>query len=125
MIYGGGSNNIDASKLLYRRFQHKKMNNYLVFFRQDQDFYNLVVRDEIDICIFCISCLEKKSRISRRRREITKGFPVVERQLSLLNLMRFFEIEKSCHALGQIRQDARDVWDKIPTLKSAKNLANL
>ena len=31
MIYGGGSNNIDASKLLYRRFQHKKMNNYLVF----------------------------------------------------------------------------------------------
>ena len=99
MIYGGGSNNIDASKLLYRRFQHKKMNNYLVFFRQDQDFYNLVVRDEIDICIFCISCLEKKSRISRRRREITKGFPVVERQLSLLNLMRFFEIEKYRHAL--------------------------
>ena len=81
------------------------MNNNLSFFqtrsrfllsrlRRDRDLYflYLVLRDEIENC-------SSKSRILRRGRKIKKGFLVVEREFSLLNLTRFFEIEKSRHAL--------------------------
>ena len=51
------------------------------FSRRDRDFYNLVVRDEIEIRIFYISRFETRSRIcsvkswiSRRGREIKKDF---------------------------------------------------
>ena len=51
------------------------------FSRRDRDFYNLIVRDEIEICIFYISRFETRSRncsvkswISRRGREIKKNF---------------------------------------------------
>ena len=79
--YGVGRNNTDASKLLHRRFQQKIWIIISFFSRRDRDFYNLVVRDEIEICIFYISRFETRSRIcsvkswiSRRGREIKKDF---------------------------------------------------
>ena len=51
------------------------------FSRQDRDLYYLVVRDEIEICIFYILCFDTRSRICsikswilRRGREIKKDF---------------------------------------------------
>ena len=77
MPYGGGRNNTDASKLLHKDFS-KNMWIIISFFfpRRDRDFYNLIVRDEIEICTFYISCFETRSRFvpsishaSRRDRE--------------------------------------------------------
>ena len=69
MPYGGGRNNIDALKKIWIIIS--------LFSRQDRDFYYLVVRNEVKICFFYISCFETrsrissiKSRISRRGREI-------------------------------------------------------
>ena len=65
-----------------------------------------MVRDEIETCVFNISSFETrsricsiKSRISRRGQDFEKKYLVVERDISLLNLTRFFEIEISRHAL--------------------------
>ena len=93
-------------EIIAQKISAKNMNNDLVFFR-----------DEIKI--FLISWFETRSRFvsstsraSRRDREfvpsnlefrdgdeILKKYLVVERDISLLNLTRFFEIEKSRHAL--------------------------
>ena len=53
MPYGGGRNNTDALKLLHKDFS-KNMWIIISFFfpRRDRDFYNLIVRDEIEICTF-------------------------------------------------------------------------
>ena len=74
------------------------------FWMRDQDFCNLGVRDEIEICVFYISCFETrsricsiKSRISRQGRDFEKKYLMVERDISLLNLTRFYEIEISRH----------------------------
>ena len=64
-------------EIIAQRFQQKHVNYNLVFFsRRDRDFYNLIVRDEIEICTFYISCFETRSRFvpsvsraSRRDRE--------------------------------------------------------
>ena len=77
MPYGGGRNDTDASKLLHKDFS-KNMWIIISFFfpRRDRDFYNLIVRDKIEICTFSISCFETRSRFvpsisraSRRDRE--------------------------------------------------------
>ena len=47
------------------------MNNNL-FSRQDRDFYNLVVREEIEICTLFISCLETRSRICSIKSQISR-----------------------------------------------------
>ena len=47
------------------------MNNNL-FSRQDRDFYNLVVRDEIEICTLFISCFETRSRICSIKSQISR-----------------------------------------------------
>ena len=47
------------------------MNNNL-FSRQDRDFYNLVVRDEIELCTFIISCFETRSRICSIKSQISR-----------------------------------------------------
>ena len=47
------------------------MNNNL-FSRQDRDFYNLVVRDEIEICTLFISCFETRSRICSIKSQILR-----------------------------------------------------
>merc|ERR1712208_209956 len=76
-------------EIIAQRFQQKHVNYNLVFFpRRDRYFYNLIVRDEIEICTFYISCFEKGTRNK-------KGFLVIEREFSLLILTRFFEIENS------------------------------
>ncbi len=79
MPYGGGKNNVEyrCFEIIAQRFQQKHVNYNLVFFsRRDRDFYNLIVRDEIEICTFYISCFETRSRFapsishaSRRDRE--------------------------------------------------------
>ena len=79
MPYGGGRNNTEyrCFEIIAQRFQQKHVNYNLVFFsRRDRDFYNLIVRDEIEICTFNISCFETRSifvpsisRASRRDRE--------------------------------------------------------
>ena len=48
----------------------------------------LVLQDEIENLFYQISNFEKETRSK-------KGFLMVEREFSLLNLTRFFEIEKS------------------------------
>ena len=68
---------IQMLRIIAQRFQQKHVNYNLVFFsRRDRDFYNLIVRDEIEICTFYISCFETRSRFvpsisraSRRDRE--------------------------------------------------------
>ena len=65
MPYGGGRNNTEyrCFEIIAQRFQQKHVNYNLVFFsRRDRDFYNLIVRDEIEICTFYISCFETRSR---------------------------------------------------------------
>ena len=47
------------------------MNNNL-FSRQDRDFYNLVVREEIEICTLFISCFETRSRICSIKSQISR-----------------------------------------------------
>ena len=92
-------------KKQYRIDASKNMNNNLSFFqtrsrfllsrlRRDRDLYflYLVLRDEIENLFQQISNFEKRTKNK-------KGFLVVEREFSLLNLTRFFEIEKSRHAL--------------------------
>ena len=81
MPYGGGRNDTDASKLLHKDFSKNIWIIISFFSRLDRDFYNLIVRDEIEICTFYISCFETRSRIcsikswiSRRGREIKKDF---------------------------------------------------
>ena len=89
-----------------------KVNNISRFFRDEIEiFSNLVVRDEIEICFFYISCFETRSRIcfttsriSRRGRETKQLILEVEREFSMLILARHFEIENSrqCLSLPQI-----------------------
>ena len=52
----------------------------------------LVLREEIENWFYQILNFEKGTRNE-------KGYLVVEREFSLLNLTRFFDIEKSRHAL--------------------------
>ena len=52
----------------------------------------LVLREEIENWFYQILNFEKGTRNE-------KGYLVVEREFSLLNLTRFFEIEKSRHAM--------------------------
>ena len=70
------------------------MNNNLVFFKTKLRLYllYLVLRDKIENLFHQISNFEKGTRNK-------KGYLVVEREFLLLNLTRFFEIEKSRHAL--------------------------
>ena len=84
-----------------------KVNNISRFFRDEIEiFSNLVVRDEIEICFFYISCFETRSRIcfttsriSRRGRETKQLILEVEREFSMLILARHFEIENSRQCL--------------------------
>ena len=84
-----------------------KVNNISRFFRDEIEiFSNLVVRDEIEICFFYISCFETRSRIcfttsriSRRGRETKQLILEVEREFSMLILARHFEIEHSRQCL--------------------------
>ena len=84
-----------------------KVNNTSRFFRDKIEiFSNLVVRDEIEICFFYISCFETRSRIcfttsriSRRGRETKQLILEVEREFSMLILARHFEIENSRQCL--------------------------
>ena len=84
-----------------------KVNNISRFFRDKIEiFSNLVVRDEIKICFFYISCFETRSRIcfttsriSRRGRETKQLILEVEREFSMLILARHFEIENSRQCL--------------------------
>ena len=84
-----------------------KVNNISRFFRDEIEiFSNLVVRDEIKICFFYISCFETRSRIcfttsriSRRGRETKQLILEVEREFSMLILARHFEIENSRQCL--------------------------
>ena len=84
-----------------------KVNNISRFFRDKIEiFSNLVVRDEIEICFFYISCFETRSRIcfttsriSRRGRETKQLILEVEREFSMLILARHFEIENSRQCL--------------------------
>ena len=62
MPYGGGRNNTDASKLLHKDFSKNMWIIISFFSRRDRDFYNLIVRDEIEICTFYISCFETRLR---------------------------------------------------------------
>ena len=85
-----------------------KVNNTSRFFRDKIEiFSNLVVRDEIEICFFYISCFETRSRIcfttsriSRRGRETKQLILEVEREFSMLILARHFEIENSRQCLS-------------------------
>ena len=65
MPCGGGRNNIDASKLLYN----------CLFFRRDQDFYNLVIRDEFEICSFFILRIETRA-VESESREVGKSLKI-------------------------------------------------
>ena len=84
-----------------------KVNNISRFFRDEIEiFSNLVVRDEIKICFFYISCFETRSRIcfstsriSRRGRETKQLILEVEQEFSMLILARHFEIENSRQCL--------------------------
>ena len=87
-------------------FSKKNMNNYLVFSRRDQDVYNLVVWDEIENLSHQISNFERETRNK-------KGFLMVKPEFLLLNLTRFFEIEKSRHALTLANMSSlffRRIW---------------
>ena len=87
-----------------------KVNNISRFFRDEiKIFSNLVVRDEIEICFFYISCFETRSRIcfttsriSRRGRETKQLILEVEREFLMIILARHFEIKNSrqCLLLG-------------------------
>ena len=87
-----------------------KVNNISRFFRdQIEIFSNLVVRDEIKICFFYISCFGTRSRfcfttsrISRRGRETKQLILEVEREFSMLILARHFEIENSRQCLAHV-----------------------
>ena len=89
-----------------------KVNNISRFFRDEIEiFSNLVVRDEIEICFFYISCFETRSRIcfttsriSRRGRETKQLILEVEREFSMLILARHFEIENSRQCLPRWHQ---------------------
>ena len=111
---------IQMLRIIAQRFQQKHVNYNLVFFRdeieifiislfetrsrfvpsisrasrRDRDLYllYLVLRDEIENLFYQILNSKKGTRNK-------KGYLVVEREFSLLNLTRFFEIEKSRHAL--------------------------
>ena len=88
-----------------------KVNNISRFFRDEIEiFSNLVVRDEIEICFFYISCFETRSRIcfttsriSRRGRETKQLILEVEREFSMLILARHFEIENSRQCLQRVK----------------------
>ena len=92
-----------------------KVNNISRFFRDKIEiFSNLVVRDEIEICFFYISCFETRSRIcfttsriSRRGRETKQLILEVEREFSMLILARHFEIENSRQCLVSFSQGIR------------------
>ena len=87
-----------------------KVNNISRFFRDEIEiFSNLVVRDEIKICFFYISCFETRSRIcfttsriSRRGQETKQLILEVEWEFSMLILARHFEIENSRQCLGKL-----------------------
>ena len=91
-----------------------KVNNISRFFRDEIEiFSNLVVRDEIEICFFYISCFETRSRIcfttsriSRRGRETKQLILEVEREFSMLILARHFKIENSRQCLVRVEK----VW---------------
>ena len=91
-----------------------KVNNTSRFFRDKIEiFSNLVVRDEIKICFFYISCFETRSRIcfttsriSRRGRETKQLILEVEREFSMLILARHFEIENSRQCLFDCEEGA-------------------
>ena len=93
-----------------------KVNNTSRFFRDKIEiFSNLVVRDEIEICFFYISCFETRSRIcfttsriSRRGRETKQLILEVEREFSMLILARHFEIENSRQCLPPLTKGSID-----------------
>ena len=93
-----------------------KVNNISRFFRDEIEiFSNLVVRDEIEICFFYISCFETRSRIcfttsriSRRGRETKQLILEVEREFSMLILARHFEIENSRQCLPKTPKGPSD-----------------
>ena len=105
-----------------------KVNNTSRFFRDKIEiFSNLVVRDEIKICFFYISCFETRSRIcfttsriSRRGRETKQLILEVEREFSMLILARHFEIENSRQCLGgQLRKSPCNTPKPYCTTKDA------
>ena len=95
-----------------------KVNNISRFFRDEIEiFSNLVVRDEIEICFFYISCFETRSRIcfttsriSRRGRETKQLILEVEREFSMLILARHFEIENSRQCLAHLLCQCFGIW---------------
>ena len=104
-----------------------KVNNISRFFRDEIEiFSNLVVRDEIKICFFYISCFETRSRIcfttsriSRRGRETKQLILEVEREFSMLILARHFEIENSRQCLGRLHiLDIPKCTPQVPSLAS-------
>ena len=103
-----------------------KVNNISRFFRDEIEiFSNLVVRDEIEICFFYISCFETRSRIcfttsriSRRGRETKQLILEVEREFSMLILARHFEIENSRQCLVAFHHiDCPVSWGPTTALK--------
>merc|ERR1712208_161204 len=92
-------------EIIAQKFQQKHVNYNLVFFpRRDRDFYNLIVRDEIEICTFYISCFETRSRfvpsISRASRR--------DRDLYLLYLVLRDEIENLLYQILNFEKGMRN-----------------
>ena len=98
-----------------------KVNNTSRFFRDKIEiFSNLVVRDEIEICFFYISCFQTRSRIcfttsriSRRWRETKQLILEVEREFSMLILARHFKIENYRQCLPGALMKSQ-IWDLVP-----------
>ena len=86
MPYGGGRSNKDALKLLWDIFETRSRFVLSISraLRRDRDLYllYLVLRDEIENLLYQILNFKKGTRNK-------KGYLVVEREFSLLNLKRF------------------------------------